>query len=197
MLFLSLCSWSVPGLLISIPVFLHSLLSLSQSNSPNSCFPCAAGAELWTCCTPGSTQGLPGSQCYIPNFALLQDLAVPWKGSKSPMVSHLWPKCPCTVTRDPAQAFSGGTPPCHLVGLCSCTAWPQVSKQFMSSKQVCLVIPRWEGCESTANNHLHLLSGAEAVPGAPCPSERSAWHKESLISTWGRAHLCRVTAGQI
>lgn len=156
------------------------------------------------------------------------DLLHPWEHPGAARLPVLHPKfCPaaepcCTLERQqvpngvtpvaqmslhcdqgPSQGFSGGTPPCHLVGLCSCTPQPQVSKQFISSNQVCLVIPHWEGCESTENNHLHLLSGAatcprpEAVPGAPCPSEHSAWHKESLISTWGRAHLCRVTAGQI
>lgn len=140
---------------------------------------------------PAAFLGPPGAPG-LPDFALLQNQLLCLKSQQVPSavtaVAQMSPHC----DQGPPQGFSGGTRPCHLVGLCSCTPRPQVSKEFISNNQVCLVIPHWEGCESTENNFLHPLSGAatcprpEAVPGAPCPSQ----HKERLICTWGRAHLC-------
>lgn len=145
------------GLLISIPIFLHSLVSLSQSSSPNSYFICATGAKLQTCCIPGSTQGLLGSECHIPDFALLQNHLLYLGKAASP--SAVTPVAQMSLHRDqgPSQGSSVGTLPCHLVWLLSCTPQPQVSKQFINDNQVCLVIPHWEECESTENNCLHLF----------------------------------------
>lgn len=73
--------------------------------------------------------------------------------------SAVTPVAQMSLHRDqgPSQGSSVGTLPCHLVGLLSCTPRPQVSKQFINDNQVCLVIPHWEGCESTENNCLHLF----------------------------------------
>lgn len=53
--------------------------------------------------------GAVGLRMPHPRFCpAAEPFVVPWKGSKPPVLSHLWPKCPCTVIRDHPRALLWG-----------------------------------------------------------------------------------------